>query len=458
MLKKEVNMLSGPIMPGLVAITMPIMVMNVLQSLFNIIDMAMLKMLIPDSDIAVGAVGVCGTLITLVSCLVVGVATGANVVIAKGIGQKDREHVEKAVGTAMVFSVLGGLVLTAVGVLCADVFLGWVNCPALLFPSATLYFRLYFAGVPLLMLYNFAAASLRATGDTKRPMIYSLIGGALKILFTYLFVSTFGMTVDGVAYATILSWVTMALPAVIALARNKGMVRIRLARLGLYLRELKGMISIGIPTGVQSALYTAANVIIVAAVNSFGPAASTGISIANNFDGILYQISIAPSLAVLPYVSQNIGAGNVKRATQAVWRGMLITVSLGATFGMLSAVFSAELSSIMSADPTVIAFSQQKMIIISSTYFICGINEILGAALRGMGKPIIPTVCALIYMCGMRFLWVYFVFPLYRNLTFLYLVWPISWILMVVTLLCFLLPRLKQLRVRFAEREAVRLA
>jgi Na+-driven multidrug efflux pump len=187
--------------------------------------------------------------------------------------------------------------------------------------------------------------------------------------------------------------------------------------------------------GLQQGLYSFANVAITATVNSFGPAATTGVSIANNFDGILYQICTATSLAVMPYVSQNIGADNPKRAMQAVRKGVLITVALGASFGLLCAAFSTQLSSLMSSDREVIAFSRQKMIIISSTYFICGINDIICAALRGMGKPIAPTVSTLVFLFGLRFAWVYFVFPLLPNLSFLYLCWPVSWILSILCLL-----------------------
>ena len=151
-----------------------------------------------------------------------------------------------------------------------------------------------------------------------------------------------------------------------------------------------------------------------------------------------------PALAVMPYVSQNTGAGNIKRASKSVGRGILITTVLGATFGSLSAIFSAQLSSIMSDSPAVIAYSQQKMVIISSTYFICGINEIMGSALRGMGRPNIATVSTLIFMCALRFIWVYLIFPLYPNLTFLYLVWPVGWILSIIMLLCYFFPTLKK--------------
>jgi putative MATE family efflux protein len=307
-----------------------------------------------------------------------------------------------------------------------------------------LYFRLYFAGVPIFMLYNFCASILRATGDSRRPMVFLTVGGVVKVIFTFVFTAYFRMGVAGVGLATILSWGTSAFLGVHALVHNQGMVHLQPRQVRFYKAEMLTILRIGIPAGLQQALYSIANVIIVATVNSFGPEATTGISIANNYDGILYQISCATALAVTPYVSQNIGSGNPKRASQSVIRGVLITVALGASFGALSAIFSGQLSSVMSNDPTVIAYSRQKMVIISSTYFICGINEIMGGALRGLGKPMPPTVCTFLYMCVLRFVWVYLIFPLRPNLTFLYLVWPVGWSLSVITLLFFYIPTLKK--------------
>lgn len=443
MRKREVNMLEGSITKGLLSISIPIMVMNVLQSLFNIVDMTVLKSY-DTSGVAVGAVGVCGTLITLITGLVIGISAGANVVVARFIGEGSREKVERAVGTSFAIALTGGALLLIIGVSFAEVFLGWNNCPGELLPQATVYFRLYFAGVPILLVYNFCAAVLRAAGDSSRPMIYVIIGGAVKVLCNFLFVAVFNMSVIGVALGTIISWCVMGSLGVLALIKNKGMIRLNLKTVRFYKHETRSVLRIGVPAGLQQGLYSLANVVISAAVNSFGPDAATGISIANNFDGILYQISTAPALAVMPYVSQNIGAGNIKRASKSVGRGILITVALGATFGALSAIFSAQLSSIMSDSPAVIAYSQQKMIIISSTYFICGINEIMGSSLRGMGRPNVATVATLIFMCALRFVWVYGIFPLYPNLTFLYLVWPIGWILSIIMLLCYFFPTLKK--------------
>ena len=449
-------MLEGSIVNGLLGIAIPIMIMNVTTSLFNIVDMSILKMFDTDGGYAVGAVGACGTLISLITGLVIGCSAGANVCIAKRIGRGDKEGVDRAVGTSIVLSLIGGLILTLIGVSFAEIFLGWMNCPDRLIKQAALYFRMYFAGCPILMLYNFVAAILRSSGDSKRPMMYLIAGSAVKLAMTFLFVGVFKLQVMGVSIATIISWSIMALLAMRALMFRGGAVQLRLDRLRIYGDELREILAVGIPAGLQQALYSIANVIITATVNSYGPDATTGISIANNFDGVLYQISHAPSLAVMPYVSQNVGAGNLQRAKKSIVRGMFITTALGATFGSLSAIFSAQLSSLMSDSPAVIAYAQQKMIIISSTYFICGINDIMGAAMRGLGKPIIPTVATLIFMCGLRFVWVYFIFPFMNgNMTGLYLVWPVGWILSLIMLTAFYFPTVKALARKMKPSEDV---
>jgi len=443
--RKDVDMLSGSIIKGILTIAIPVMVMNVATSLFNIIDMTVLKTF----GGAVGAVGVCGTLISLITGLVIGVSSGSNVIIARYIGRKDQASVDRSINTAMAFSVAAGIGLTVIGVLGAPLFLKWNNCPAELLEDATLYFRLYFAGVPILMVYNFCASILRSSGDSRRPMIFLIIGGVVKVLSNLLFAGVFHLGVMGVAFATIISWCVFTTLGLSALIRNDGAVKLRVRNIRFYKREMGQILHIGIPAGLQQALYSVANVIITAEVNKLGPAATTGMSVANNFDGILYQISVATSLAMMPYVSQNIGAGNLKRAVRSVWEGILVTVVLGGFFGALSAVFSRQLSGIMSSDEEAIKYSMQKMVLISSTYFICGINEILGAALRSMGKPLASTVSVLVWMCAFRFVWVYLVYPLLpATLTWLYLVWPIGWVMSSLTLLCVLVPTVKKMKAK----------
>lgn len=433
MKSKNVDMLSGSIFKGLLSLSIPIMIMNVMQSMFNIVDMTVMKM--AGKATAVGAIGACGVLINLCTCLLIGISTGANVVVARRIGAKDKDAADRAVTTAILTTVIGGFALMAVGVVFAETFLKWTNVSESLIPQATVYFRIYFCGMTPLMLYNFCASILRATGDTKRPMYFLILSGIIKCLITIWFVWSFDSGVGGVATATIIANVVVTALAFLALTKSK-VINVNFKNFKIDAEELKDMLFIGIPAGLQSALYSFANVIIMTVVNSFGPDATTGISIANQYDGILYQISVAPSLAVTPYVAQNIGAGNLKRVKQTLVRAMYITVAFGASFGALSAIFSGWLSGIMSSSPAVIAYSQQKMMLISSTYFICGINEIMCGTLRGMGKPIIPTISTLIFMCAIRFVWVYVIYPLLpNNLTYLYLIWPIGWVLSGATLL-----------------------
>lgn len=454
MAKREVDMLKGSILKGLLTITVPIMLMNVLQSIYNIVDMSMLKTNSPDG-LSAGAVGVSSTLISLITGLLIGISSGTTVVVARFIGKGDEEKVHRSIGTAILFSILGGVFLMVIGILFAPLFMKMLNCADSLMKNATLYFRLYFLGVPMLMLYNFSAAILRAAGDSKRPMYYSLLGGGIKVLLTFVFVVLLKLDVLGVSIATIISWAVMCFLTLLTLIRNQGIVKLKRDKIRFYTQELKDILFIGVPTGAQQALYSVANVIITTTVNSFGEYATAGISIANTFDGLMYQLVMAPTYAVMPYVSQNVGNRNMKRAMEAVWKGMLITVTVGAVFGSLSAIFAVPLSSLMSDNPEVLEFSRQKMVIISSTYFLTAINEILGVALKGMKRPIVPMVCTMIFMCAIRFPWVYLVFPLVKSLTFLYLIWPIGWVSSAITLCFFFFPTVKRLKRKFkAEFEA----
>lgn len=452
MKKRNVNMLSGSITKGLLAMAIPIMIMNVAQSLFNVVDMTVLRIFGKESG--VGAVGACGYLTTLCTSLVIGLAAGANVVIARRLGAGNKQRADRAVSTALSVSIIGGLLLSVIGIFGAETFLRMTDCPEELLKLSVLYFKLNFCAMLPLMVYNYCAAILRAVGNTKAPMRILIAGGIIKVIFTFIFVSSFDMSCEGVACATIITNVTIAILALRSVKRNEAISGVSLRKLRVFVSELKEILFIGIPAGLQSSLYSFANVIIATAVNSFGPAATTGIGIANQFDGILYQITYAPSLAVIPYVAQNMGAGNIDRVKKIILRAVLITAAFGTTFGSLSAIFSEQLSSIMSTSPEVIAFSRQKMILISSTYFICGINEIMGGVLKGMSKPIFPTVATLVYMCFLRFIWVYTIFPHYRNLTFLYLVWPIGWMLSIVTLSIIIFPKIRKLQKEKKQQES----
>lgn len=449
MRRNEVNMLSGSIVKALFTISLPIMIMNIINSLFNIIDMTILKSFSPEDSFVVGAVGICGTPTSLIINFAIGLSIGANAVIARYIGANDHERTEKAVGATVFFSLVCGFAMLVLGVLLSKDILVLVGCADELLADATLYFRLYFLGIPLFILYTFLTAIFRSVGDTRRPMLYIITGGAAKIMLTYVFVGIFNMSIIGVALSTIISWLITAALLLITLIRSDFAVKLYLSRIRFYPKEILNIIKIGLPAALQNACYSIANVSVAAEANSFGAAATTGVSIANNYDSVLYNITYSPSLAVLPFMSQNIGAGNVKRAKKAVWRGILIATSLGLFFGSLSAIFSGQLSSIMSSNPDVIRFSQQKMILISPLYLLNGISQIFCEGLRVMKKPVVPTISSFLFYFALRLVYIYLVFPMlreYNNLSLLYLAWPISWISAIIFLLSFYLPTAKKFK------------
>jgi len=441
---KNVDMLNGNITKGILLMTMPIMAQSVLQTLFGVLDMSVLGHYA--NDTAVGSVGACGTLTTLCTSLLFGCSVGANVIVARHLGERNRTKTNDAINTALAFSFAGGVLLLAIGLLFAKTFLQWTNCPETLLTGAVKYFKIYFVGAPILMLYNTFASILRACGDSRRPMIFSMTGGIIKIILNYFCVVVLKTTVEGVAIATIASNLVAGLLCYITLKRSHKEFDFALRNMRFKGAELKKILHIGIPSGLQTSLYSFANVIIATAVNSLGAAATTGISIANQFDGILYQIIHAPGVAAISYVAQNIGAQKYDRVKKSILSSCFVAVSFGDSIGAFSAIFSRELASTISSTPEVIEYARQKMIIVSSTYFICGINEVLGSALKGMGKPVIPTVATLMFMCLLRFPWVYLLFPMYQNLSFLYLVWPVGWILSIIALLISYFPAMKKLQ------------
>ena len=439
MKRKSVDMTSGSIIKGLFSLTVPIMVMNVAQSLFGILDMAVLKAFGFES--AVGAVGATGMLTVLCTSLLIGISAGAAVVVARYIGSGMKRRAETAITTSLIFVLCAGAVLLTVGGIFAENFLVMTNCHYTILPDATKYLRIYFLGIPVLLLYNFSASMLRATGDTRRPMYFLFAGCICKLVLTVIFIKLSDRGVESVGFATVMANLVACVLSVGALLKNKEVVDVRLSKLRFDARELGAILYNGVPAGVQSSLYAFANVVITSAVNSFGPDATAGIAIANQYDGILYQISYAPSLATIPYVAQNMGAGRTDRVKKTLICSVIITLGFGASLGALSAIFSRELSYFLSSSPAVVEYSVQKMVIVSATYFICGINEVLGGTLKGMGKPIAPAVTSLVYLCLLRIVWVYFVFPYVRNMTFLYAVWPIGWTLSGITLLFILVHR-----------------
>jgi len=439
---KEVNMLSGSVMKGLFAMSLPIILMNVLQQLFNAIDMAVLGEF---ASAAVGSVGACATHISLFTGLVGGLAVGAGVVISRAIGQGDKARAERAVGTSLVVGLIGGFALLAVGVLFAEELLVMTDCDGSLLDDAVRYFKLYFCSFPAYMIYYFGASVLRARGEARLPMIHLLAGAAAKVVLNLVFVAGFGLTVDGVGYATIAGNLISAILTFRAVYQLEGELRFSWKNVRLFRHELGQILFTGIPVGMETALYSFANLAILTVVNGYGPDATTGYSIGTQFNNIVYHVCVGGSYAVMPYVAQNVGAGNLRRVRTVVRKAMRITILLGGGSGWLCAAFAGSLASLMSKSPAVIDFAADLMVLVSGLYFMCGVMFAMNAVLRGLGRPIVPTVSTLAFMFVLRFVWIWFIYPLYPTPVFLYTVWPVGWVLCTVTMLCFYFPTVRRM-------------
>lgn len=433
--------------------TIPIMVMNVMTTLFNTIDMIVLR--VYSNDNAVGAVGACGMLITLCTSLLIGASVGANVIVANRIGAGDRKRTECAVTTSLIISIVGSFVLLVIGAVFSETFLRWINCPVELLPQAAKYLKIYFYSLPFYMFYTFCASILRAMGDAKRPMHFMLLGGVIKVAFTVLFVACFNLGVEGVAYASIIAHLVESSLSFFVLYRSKEYFCINLKKIKFDVEAFKGIFHIGITAGISSSIFAFMNLLISSTVNSFGKDATTGIAIASQFDAILYQICHSPALAVTPYISQNVGANNIKRVKQTVVRGVMIAGAVGVGFGAVLMALSKPLVMAMSSSEAVIAFALQKLIITSPTYCICGIQDLFAGVLRGLGKPNIPTFVVLMCVCPLRLIWVLVLFPMVSNITFLYAVCSAEWVLTSITMLIIYLVTVARVQARETQPSVV---
>jgi Na+-driven multidrug efflux pump len=266
-----------------------------------------------------------------------------------------------------------------------------------------------------------------------------------KVVLNFIFVAGFHMTVDGVGYATIAANLLSATLAFRTVYKMEGTLRFSWKNLRIFRRELGQILFTGIPVGVETALYSVANLAILATFNGYGPDATTGYTIASQFHTIIYYICTGASYAVMPYVAQNVGAGNLKRVRETMRKSVLLILLLGGGSGCLFAIFARPLASLMSQSPAVLDIAADQIVLVSALYFIHGIASAISAGLRGLGRPIVPTVSTMAFMCVLRFLWVWFVYPLFPNLVFLCTVWPVGWVLCTITTLCFYFPSMRRM-------------
>lgn len=439
--RKQLDMLRGPIWDKIPRFALPIAATAILGQLFNAADIAVVGNFTGDLRTAsVAAVSATSAIIGLVINLFIGISLGANVTIAYAVGQRDEQAVSRAVHTAIVMAVLGGMLAATVGELIASPLLKALRTPDEVFPLALLYLRIYFAGLPVIMLYNFEAAIFRSVGETKIPLMALTLSGILNVILNLFFVAILHMTVDGVATATVIANAVSAAILYYKLRRTDRIIRVSPKALRIDVKSMKRMLRIGLPAGLQSAVFSVANIIIQSAINSLGTIVMAASGASFNIEIITYNILNSFSQACTTFVGQNYGAGDVKRCK----RTMLLCLLEGAIALALAIAlilpFGKQLLSVFNNDPQVIDVGYIRLVTLMTAHIFSLCYEVLSGYLRGFGISVLPAVLTMVGVCGTRLSWIYWVFPKSQTFQTIMAVFPISLaltaLLMLIAVLC----------------------
>lgn len=430
--KHEIDMTEGKLFPKIFAFAVPLILTAVLQLLFNSADMIVVGKFVGNNS--VGAIGSTGSLNALLTNFAIGLSVGAGVVLASAFGAKDSEYGDKILHTSMVVSVIAGVIFGALGYFVSRPLLSVMGTPAVQLDDAATYLEIICLGCPFSMIYNFGASMLRATGDTKRPLIYLTVAGVINIIVNIVTVVCFNMGVSGVAIATIFSQAVSAVLVVITLLRNKGFVKLSLKKLRIHGKAFGEIMRLGVPTGIQSMLFNISNVLLQSAINGFGSDVVNGCSLSSQIEGYVYSIMSSISATALTAVGQNYGAHDYKRIKKCIYISVAFVTVAGIIAGGIAIAFHEPLCRIFtnsgeSAETTekIISYAFERMLIIAGTYFLDGIMEVITYSLRGVGYSITSMLIVLVGTCAFRVLWIFGIFPLYRHLWFLFMLYPISW-------------------------------
>lgn len=433
----EMDMCNGSIFKKLLIFALPLMLSGILQLLFNAADIVVVGKF--TGSHALAAVGSTGALINLFVNVFIGFSIGTNVLVAQYFGARDEKNVQETVHTSILLGIVGGFILIVAGIVFAKPMLEWMDTPDNVLEHAVLYMRIYFVGMPAMLVYNFGAAILRAIGDTKRPLYYLLSAGVINVVLNLFFVIVLDMGVAGVAAATVASQVVSAVLIVRCLMQSEGIYRLNLHELKLHRKKLVRIVQIGLPAGLQGAVFSLSNVLIQSSVNSFGSVAMAGNTAAGNIEGFVYTSMNAIYQTALSFTSQNVGGGRQDRIPKIIFQCMAIVIVIGAVMGNLAYQCGPFLLGIYSSDPEVIQFGMSRMQIICQWYFLCGIMDVAVGILRGLGYSVMPMLVSLTGACGLRVLWIFTVFVWKHSLFVLYLSYPITWIVtFTVHLICLL--------------------
>ncbi len=428
-------MLHGPLVGKIVLFSIPIAVSAFLQQLFNAADTAVVGRFAGSEPLA--AVGANAFIISLMVILFMGMATGTNVIVAGYHGQRDEEAVSKAVHTSVALALLIGVILAVVGLIIgpwAHAAIGTGEAGSTLRAQAILYFRIYFLGMPFIMLYNFESAILRSKGDTRRPLVVLIMSGVLNIILNVILVVVFHMTVEGVAIATLVSNVFSSLVLFFLLCREEGGFRIRLNKIRIHRRMLINIIRIGLPAGIQGSMFSLANVLLQSSINALGPVVIAGSTVGMNAEVFGFDVVQGFSQAATTFVGQNYAVGNIERCRK-ITRICLVFGTAG-TFllCLLMTVFREPFVMIFTKDPAVIEVACQRVLYVAMFQAINGAGELLSGSMRGMKRSLTPALISIFTICGVRLLWLFVFYPSEQTYTHLIFAYPLSWVISLIAM------------------------
>ncbi len=423
----DLDMCTGPLFGKIVLFALPIMAMNILQLLFNAADMIVVGRFAGREALA--AVGATGSLINLIVTLFMGLSVGTSVIVAQDYGANQPAAVSRAVHTSIVISVIGGLFVMAAGLVFCRPLLDMMGTPEDIISLSALYLKIYFVGVPASMIYNFGAAILRAVGDSHHPMYYLIITGLVNVVLNLFFVIVLHMSVDGVAWATVISQYLSLVLIMACLYRCDGAIRFIPSKLSIDLEKLKAIVKIGLPAGLQGLLFSVSNVLIQSAVNSFGSVMVAASAAASNVEGLVGTSINAYYNAAITSVGQNMGAGKYDRIDLTA---RICTVLIFATWillGSLTLLFGRPLLGLYTEDGEVIGIGMLRLKVMMAAYFTCGVMNVFPGLTRAMGSSMLPMLCTLLGACLMRIVWLATVFTWFPTVIVLFACYPVTWAL-----------------------------
>lgn len=422
--KLKKNMLSGSIWDKIILFALPLAATSILQQIFNAADVAVVGRFVGDA--AQGAVGSNAPIVNLLVNLFVGLSLGSNVIISQYLGAGDRAGVKKAVHTSILVSLLGGAFLAVLGQFISEPVVELMDVPDAARDMAALYLRIYLLGMPVILLYNFLSAIFRSRGDTKTPLVVLTISGVVNVVLNIVFVKYLGMDVDGVAIATVISNLVSSAILLGILLRSHDALRVELRALRIDLFTLKRILTVGIPAGVQGMVFSLANIAIQRAINSLDTVVMAGSAAANYVESFTYSVLSSFGQAETTFVGLNCGAGSYARCRRSLWVTLSVGYSFFAAAAGLVLLFARQLLWVFNPNPAVIenGLTRIRWMFLGHVFSLA--VEVLSGYMRGFGRSLVPALCSLIFVCGIRFFWVFVIFERHHTFSALMAVYPMS--------------------------------